>query len=96
MDNKKSHKMITAIGYLIRTIGQENPLLNLLIFLCIVSTVGASFLLVYIPSLAVHAVENRVNAASFIALAAMAVGYIAVLAVQRGAQGGRGSCQLFS
>lgn len=32
MDNKKSHKMITAIGYLIRTIGQENPLLNLLIF----------------------------------------------------------------
>lgn len=95
MDNKKSHKMITAIGYLIRTIGQENPLLNLLIFLCIVSTVGASFLLVYIPSLAVHAVENRVNAASFIALAAMAVGYIAVLAVQRGAQGGRGMRQLF-
>lgn len=95
MNRKKANGLLHGINFLLKTIHKEDPILNIMIVICIITSIGISFLSVYIPSLAVYVAERGSETQSFFALILLTIGFVVVSAVQNGVQEGRGMRQLF-
>lgn len=93
--SKERGKLIRGIRYLLKTIWENEPTLDIMVFLCIFTTIVASLLSVYLPSLAVGVIEGGRGAPTWTALITVSAAFVAISIAQYGVSNGRGMRQLF-
>lgn len=92
---KKDNSLRKGISFLITNIIKKEPLLLVMVTLCVLLTLASSVLLVYIPSYAVAVIDGNPAAPLLRNLILITVIYIAVSVLCGGVQSGRGMRQLY-
>lgn len=87
-------KISRGIRFLLATIAKADPVLLLLAVLCVITSIAAAIVNVYLPSFAVSAVEEH-TATSWYLLGGVAAVYLVIASLQSMGQNGRGMRQLY-
>lgn len=91
----KNHSLRTGISFLISNIMKQEPMLLIMVVLCVLLTIASSVLMVYIPAYAVAVIDGDSAAQLLQRLIVITITYIAISMICTGAQSGRGMRQLY-
>ena len=92
---KKNHSLLKGMHFLISNIVKNDPMLLVMVILCVLFSLASSVLMVYIPSYAIAVLSEKAGAAVIKKLILIAVAYLAVSMLCDGVQDGRGMRQLY-
>ena len=92
---KKENSLRQGIHFLVSNILKKEPMLLVMMILCVLLTLTSSILLVYIPPYAVAVLDGNLAASPMKNLILITIAYIVVSMICGGVQGGRGMMQLY-
>ena len=92
---KKENSLRKGIHFLVSNILKKEPMLLVMVILCVLLTLTSSILLVYIPPYAVAVLDGNLAASPMKNLILITIAYIVVSMICGGVQGGRGMMQLY-
>ena len=91
----KHHTVRKGMKFLFSNILREEPVLLVMVVLCVLLTLASSVLMVYIPSYAVAVVGSDADSPQWTGVILITVAYVVVSCACSGVQGGRGMRQLY-
>ena len=92
---KKDNMLRKGIGFLLSNVLKKEPLLLVMVILCVLLTLASSILFVYIPSYAVAMIDGNSAVPFLTNLIWITIAYVSVSMICSGVQGGRGMRQLY-